>query len=387
MLAVTGKKVNTITNGIIEDGVILIEDGKIKEIGSDVKIPNGVKTLKAEYVMPGLVEAHCHIGIWEEKIGWAGSDGNERTQPATPHVRALDGIKANADEGGLKAALQEGITTAQILPGSANVIGGHGVVIKTAPKTTVDQMLIRSPSGMKIAFGENPMRVYGVEKKELPSTRMGVAGVLREWLQNTKNYMEKKERFSDDPEKKPDLDIKLESLEPVLSKEIPFRAHAHRADDVATAIRICEEFDVDMSWEHATEGHRIAEYIAEKKIPAVWGPSLTSRPKWEMRELSYDTPLTMYEAGVKFAIQTDAVGSTIRFLPICAAFSVKHDLPYDYALKAITIVPAEILGVSDRVGSLEAGKDADLRLLSGDPLELMTKCEKVIINGEVAHSL
>ena len=198
MLAVTGKKVNTITNGIIEDGVILIEDGKIKEIGSNVKIPNGVKTLKAEYVMPGLVEAHCHIGIWEEKIGWAGSDGNERTQPATPHVRALDGIKANADEGGLKAALQEGITTAQILPGSANVIGGHGVVIKTAPKTTVDQMLIRSPSGMKIAFGENPMRVYGVEKKELPSTRMGVAGVLREWLQNTKNYMEKKERFSDE---------------------------------------------------------------------------------------------------------------------------------------------------------------------------------------------
>ncbi len=387
MLAIIGKKVNTITDGIIKDGVILVEDGKIKAIGPDIKIPDGIKPLKAKYVMPGLVEAHCHIGIWEEKIGWAGSDGNEMTEPATPHVRALDGIKANADEGGLEAALHEGITTAQVLPGSANVIGGFGVVLKTTPKTTVDQMVIRNPSGMKIAFGENPRRVYGVDKKTMPSTRMGVAGVLRESLQKTKNYMEKKELFADDPEKKPEVDLRLEALIPVLKKEIPFRAHAHRADDVATAIRICEEFDVEMSWEHATEGHRIADYIAEKKVPAVWGPSLMGRPKWEMRELGYGTPKVMYDAGVKFAIQTDAVGSTIRFLPICAALSVKEGLPYDYALKAITIVPAEIIGVSDRVGSLEVGKDADLRLLSGDPLEFMTRCQKVIIDGEVVHGL
>ena len=387
MHAIIGKKVNTITDGIIKNGVILVEDGKIKEIGPDVKVPDGIKPLKAKYVMPGLVEAHCHIGIWEEKIGWAGSDGNEMTEPATPHVRALDGIKANADESGLEAALHEGITTAQVLPGSANVIGGFGVVIKTAPKTTVDQMIVRNPSGMKIAFGENPMRVYGVQKKVMPSTRMGVAGVLRENLQKAKNYMEKKERFADDPEKIPEVDLRLEALIPVLKKEIPLRAHAHRADDVATAIRICEEFDVEMSWEHATEGHRIADYIAEKNVPAVWGPSLTSRGKWEMRELGYGTPKVMYDAGVKFAIQTDAPGSTIRFLPICAALSVKEGLPYDYALKAITIIPAEILGVADRVGSLEVGKDADLRLLSGDPLEYMTKCQKVIIDGEVVYSL
>jgi imidazolonepropionase-like amidohydrolase len=387
MLAFIGKKVNTITNGIIKNGVVLVEDGKIKAIGADVKIPKGVKPIKAKYVMPGLVEAHCHIGIWEEKIGWAGSDGNEMTEPATPHVRALDGIKANADESGLEAALHEGITTAQVVPGSANVIGGFGLVIKTAPKTTVDQMVLRNPSGMKIAFGENPRRVYGVEKKVMPSTRMGVAGVLRENLQKAKNYMEKKERFADDPEKMPEIDLRLEALIPVLKKEIPFRAHAHRADDVATAIRICEEFDVEMSWEHATEGHRIADYIAEKKVPAVWGPSLTSRGKWEMRELGYGTPKVMYDAGVKFAIQTDAPGSTIRFLPICAALSVKEGLPYDYALKAITIIPAEILGVDDRVGSLEVGKDADLRLLTGDPLDYMTKCKKVIIDGEIVHSL
>lgn len=387
MLAIIGKKVNTITNGIIKDGVILVEDGKIKAIGADVKVPEGIKPIKAKYVMPGLVEAHCHIGIWEEKIGWAGSDGNEMTEPSTPHVRALDGIKANANESGLEAALHEGITTAQVVPGSANVIGGFGVVIKTAPKTTVDQMILRNPSGMKIAFGENPRRVYGVEKKVMPSTRMGVAGVLRENLQKSKNYMEKKERFSDEPEKMPEYDLRLEALIPVLKKEIPFRAHAHRADDVATAIRICEEFDVEMSWEHATEGHRIADFIAEKKVPAVWGPSLTSRGKWEMRELGYGTPKVMYDAGVKFAIQTDAPGSTIRFLPICAALCVKEGLPYDYALKAITIIPAEILGVDDRVGSLEVGKDADLRLLSGDPLDYMTKCQKVIIDGELVHSL
>ncbi len=387
MLAIIGKKVNTITNGIIKDGVVLVENGKIKAIGADVKIPDGTKPLRAKYVMPGLVEAHCHIGIWEEKIGWAGSDGNEMTDPATPQVRALDGIKANANEGGLEAALHEGITTAQVLPGSANVIGGTGVVIKTAVKTTTDEMVIRSPSGMKIAFGENPKRVYGTDKKVMPLTRMGVASVLREWLQKTQNYMEKKERYADDLEKLPEKDLKLEALIPVLKKEIPFRAHAHRADDVTTAIRICEEFDVEMSWEHATEGHRIADYIAEKKVPAVWGPSLTARPKWEMRELSYDTPLVMYEAGVKFAIQTDAVGSSIRFLPICAALSVKHGLPYDYALKAITQIPAEIIGVGDRVGSLEVGKDADLRLLTGDPLDIQTKVQRVIIDGKIAYSL
>jgi len=231
----------------VVDGIILIDKGKIKAVGPDVKVPEGVKTLKARVVMPGLVEAHCHIGIWEETIGWAGSDGNEATDPSTPHVRALDGIKANADEGGLAAALQEGVTTAQVLPGSANVIGGYGVVIKTAPKTTADEMVIRSPSGMKIAFGENPRRIYGVEQKKMPSTRMGVAGVLREWLQKTRNYLDKQEMFKDDPEKQPEHDIRLEALAPVLRKEIPLRAHAHRADDVVTAIRICEEFDVEMS--------------------------------------------------------------------------------------------------------------------------------------------
>jgi len=387
LLAIKGGKIFTITNGTIEEGTVLIDEGKIVDVGADVTVPEGAEVIDAsgKIVMPGLVEAHCHIGISEETIGWAGSDGNERTDPATPNVRALDGIKANADEKGLEAALKEGITTAQILPGSANVIGGTGVVVKTAPKVVVDDMVIRSPSGMKVAFGENPRRVYGVELKKMPSTRMGVAGIIREYLQKTKDYMEKKERFKDDPDKMPDVDMKLEALEPVLRGEIPLRVHAHRADDVATAVRIAEEFGVDMSWEHATEGHRIAEWIAEKGIPAVWGPSLTARRKWEMRELNFDTPKALHDAGVKFAIQTDAAGQNVAFLTLCAGMAVKHGLPYDVALKAITITPAEFIGVADRVGSIEKGKDADIRIVDGDPLELRTKVEMVLIDGKVVY--
>ena len=387
MIAIKDGKIFTITKGVIDKGTVLVEDGKIKAVGKNVKIPKGAEVIDAsgKVVMPGLVEAHCHIGIWEETIGWAGSDGNEATEPATPHMRAIDAIKANADEGGLEAALKAGITTAQVLPGSANVIGGWGVVIKTTPRVVVDDMVLLHPSGMKVAFGENPRRVYGVEQKKMPSTRMGVAGILRDWLQKTKNYIEKKERFKDEPEKMPEVDVKLEALEPVLRGEIPLRAHAHRADDIATAVRIAEEFGVKISWEHATEGHRIAEWIAEKGIPAVWGPSLTARGKWEMRELDFSTPKTLHDAGVKFAIQTDALGQPIGFLPLCAGLAVKHGLPYDAALKAITITPAEIIGVADRVGSIEKGKDADLRILDGDPLELRTKVEMVLIDGEIVY--
>ena len=389
MLAIRGGKILTITDGTIEEGTILIDEGRIVDVGADVKVPKEAEVIDAsgKVVMPGLVEAHCHIGIWEETIGWAGSDGNEMTDPATPHMRAIDAIKANADEGGLEAALKAGITTAQILPGSANVIGGTGVVLKTAQKVVVDEMVIRNPSGMKIAFGENPRRVYGVEQKKMPSTRMGVAAVLREWLTKARNYMEKKEQFKDDLEKMPERDPKLEALELVLRREIPLRAHAHRADDVATAVRIAEEFDIDMSWEHATEGHRVAKWLAEKGVPAVWGPSLTARGKWEMRELSFETPMKFYEAGVKFAIQTDAIGQNIAFLPICAGMAVKSGLPYEAALKAITINPAEILGVADRVGSIEKGKDADIRILDGDPLELRTKVERVIIDGNTVYKV
>jgi imidazolonepropionase-like amidohydrolase len=390
MLAIKGGKILTITKGVIDNGVVLVENGKIKAVGKDVKIPADAKVINAnrKVVMPGLVEAHCHIGITEETVGWYGNDSNETTEPITPQMRAIDGIKANADERGLEAALMTGITTAQILPGSANVIGGTGVILKTAPKVVVDDMIVKNPSGMKVAFGENPRRVYGVELKRMPSTRMGVAALLREWLNRALLYSEKKKAATalNDPIKMPEADPRLEALLPVIYKEIPLRVHAHRADDLATAVRTCEEFGLEMSWEHATEGHRIAKWLAEKKISAVWGPSLVARGKWEMRELSFETPRVLHEAGVHFAIQTDAVGSTISFLPICAGLACRDGLPYEEALKSITINSAEIIGVGDRVGSLEKGKDADIRILSGDPLELRTKVEKVIIDGELAWS-
>ncbi|MBN2336561.1 amidohydrolase [Candidatus Bathyarchaeota archaeon] len=387
MLAIKGGKVLTITKGVIDGGTVLIKDGKIDKVGKNVKIPKDAEVIDAsgKVVMPGLVEAHCHIGIYEEGIGWAGSDGNEMTTPATPEVKAIDGIKANADEMGLRSAVEAGITTANIMPGSANVIGGWGVVVKTAPKTTVEDMVVMNPSGMKCAFGENPMRVYGADKKQYPMTRMGEAAVLRKWLQDAKTYMEKKERFKDDPEKLPDANLQLEALIPVMKREIPLKVHSHRADDIAIAIRVAEEFGVKLTWEHATEGHRNAEWIAKKGIPAVWGPSLMGRPKWEMRELSFDTPKALYDAGVKFAIQTDSLGRDVAFLPVCATLAVRHGLPRDEALKAITINPAEILGVADRVGSIEEGKDADIRIMSGDPLDVLSVVEMVIIDGKVEY--
>ena len=386
MLAIKGGKILTITKGTIEKGTILIEDGKIVDVGPNVKIPEGAEVIDAtgKVVMPGLVEAQCAIGITEESIGWAGSDSNETTNPATPQMYALDGIKANADEGGLRAALETGVTTAQILPGSGNVIAGNAVVVKTAPKDVADQMVLKNPSGMKVTFGDSPRRTYGQSQRKAPSTRMGVAGILREWLVKTQNYMKKKERAKDDPSKMPDRDLNLEALEPVLRGELPLLAHAHRADDITSVIRIAEEFGVNVVWHHAAEGHRVAELIAEKEIPTVHGPAMRSG-SWETREMSFKTAKVLHDAGVKIAITSNATSQAIRLIPLIAALYVKNGLPRDVALKAITIDPAEILGVADRVGSIEKGKDADLRVLSGDPLDIKTKVEMVLIEGKVLY--
>ncbi|MCD6263296.1 amidohydrolase [Candidatus Bathyarchaeota archaeon] len=387
MLAIKGGKILTITQGTIERGTILIEDGKILDVGVDVQIPEGAEVIDAtgKVVMPGLVEAQCHLGIVEESIGWAGADSDETTDPATPQMRVIDGIKANADEGGLRAALETGVTTIQVLPGSGNVIAGTAAVLKTAPKTVVDEMVVRNPSGMKITFGDMPRRVYGQTQKKTPSTRMGIAGILREWLVKAQNYMRKKELAKEDPSKMPDKDLKLEALEPVLRGEIPLLAHAHRADDIASVVRVAEEFGVKVVWHHATEGHRVAEWVARKGIPAVHGPAMR-RGTWEMREMSFKTAKVLHDAGVKIAITTDATSQAIRLLPLVAALYVKNGLPRDVALRAMTINPAEILGVADRVGSIERGKDADLRILSGDPLDIKSKVEMVLIDGKILYS-
>jgi imidazolonepropionase-like amidohydrolase len=301
-------------------------------------------------------------------------------------MRAIDGIKANADERGLKAALQTGITTAQILPGSANVIGGTGCVVKLTPRPTVAEMVIMDPSGMKCALGENPKRFYGEQQKKAPQTRMGEAAMLRETLERTKIYMDKKAKAGDDSSKLPEYNPKFEALIPVMKGEMPMRIHAHRADDLAIAVRICEEYKLKMSWEHATEGHRIAEWLAKKGVPATFGPSMMGGVKWEMRESYPATAIDLWKAGCKWAFQTDATSQAIQYIIAAPAIAVREGLPEEEALKALTISPAEIIGLSSRVGSLEKGKDADIRVLAGDPLDLRTRVEKVIIDGELVYS-
>lgn len=383
MRAIINGKVYTMAGKVIEGGTILIEAGKIKAVGVNLPLPHGTEIIDAnhKHVMPGIVDAHTHIGIFEQGIGFEGADGNEMTNPATPHLRALDGI--NPMDPAFKGAVAGGITCLTVAPGSANVIGGTAVAIKTWGKL-VDDMVVRDPIGLKIAFGENPKRVYSNQKKT-PSTRMAVASILRENLVAARNYMAKMERAKDDEEKAPDRDLKLEVLVQVLKKEIPLRAHAHRADDITTAIRIAEEFDVDICIEHCTEGHLIADFLGEKKIAAMVGPTLGTRPKIELANTSFSTPGILFRAGVKVALVSDHPVFPVEQLPVQAALVHKAGLPEEETLKAITINPAEIMGIHHRVGSIEPGKDADIIILNGHPFDWRTKVEKTLIDGEIVY--
>lgn len=382
MLAIKGGKVFTMSKaGVIDGGIILIENGKIKAIGKDLAIPEGAQVISAgrKVITPGIIDAHCHAGIGEEGIGFEGRDYNEVTDPTTPHLRAIDAI--NPEDLGLKDALGGGITTICTGPGSANVIGGEMVAMKTYGRT-VDDMIVKHPAGLKSAFGENPKRVYAEQKKS-PVTRMATAAHMREAFVKAQNYLNKIERAQNDPEKMPDRDLRMEAIIRVLKGEIPLRAHAHRADDILTAIRIAEEFGIKIVLEHCTEGHKIADIIAAKKIPAIVGPTLTTRSKYELKDRSLTTPGVLARAGVKIAIMTDHPVIPLHILPIAVGIAVREGLPKEEALKTITINPAEIIGVADRVGSLEKGKDADIVIWSGDPTETATKAEKVFVNGEL----
>lgn len=382
MLAIKGGRVLTMSGAPIECGVVLVEDGKVKAVGTGLGIPDGAQVIDAtgKVVMPGIMDAHTHIGVHEDGIGWEGSDGNEAIDPATPQMRSLDGI--NPEDIAFEDARAAGITACTSAPGSANVLGGEGVVIKTYGKT-VEQMLVRT-WGMKAAFGENPKRVYR-EQKKMPTTRMGTAGVLRENLVKAQNYAKKLALAAHDPDKAPDRDLKMEALVRVLKREHPLRCHAHRADDIVTAIRIADEFNIKISIEHCTEGHKIAAYLAEKGVPCVVGPSLTSRSKVELKDLTFATAGILAKAGVKIALMTDHPVVPLQYLPICAGIAIRAGLDADEALKAITINAAEIMGVADRMGSIEPGKDADIIILSGSPFELKTDVEYTLINGQVVY--
>lgn len=381
MLAITNVRIITVTQGVIERGTVFIEGSQIKAIGEEIAIPEGAQVIDGvgKVLTPGLIDAHSHAGLDEEGFGSEGWDYNEATDPATPWLRAIDGI--NPSEMGLRDAAFNGITTVCVVPGSANVIGGEGIIIHTYGDV-VDEMVVSRDAGLKVAFGENPKRVYQ-EQKKMPTTRMGTAAILRENLVRATNYMAKLEQGQRDPDKAPDRDLRMETLVRVLRREIPLRAHAHRADDIMTALRIAEEFKVRIVIEHATEGQKIAGQLAQRRVPAVVGPSLSSRSKVELRQLDFATPAVLTKAGVKVALTLDHPVIPLKYLPVVAALAVRAGLPEEEAWKAITINPAEILGIDQRVGSIEVGKAADLVLWSGDPLDVRSRAEKTIIGGRL----
>lgn len=362
-------------------GSILIEGTKIKALGADLKVPADSTTVieaDGNWILPGFIDAHTHVGIGEEIYRIEGDDLNEMTDPVTPELRAIDGI--NPEDEGFRDARLGGVTTVFTGPGSGNVIGGTSVVLKTAGKV-VDKMILRDPAGLKIAFGENPKGVYG-EQKKMPMTRMATAALLRQALIDAETYREKQEQGQRDADKKPERELGLDALVLVLERKIPLRAHAHRADDIMTAIRIAQEFRVDLVLDHCTEGHKIAAELAEYGYPAVVGPSLVNRAKVELKDKSFKTAGILAKIGVKVAIMTDHSVTPIEHLPLLAALAVKDGLEEEEGLKAITINAAEILGVSDRVGSLEVGKDADIVIWNTHPLALAAKPLHVFINGE-----
>lgn len=384
MILIKNGKIYTMAGQVIENGSILIADGKIKEVGKNIVAPLDAEIIDAgsRMVLPGFVDGHSHVGMWEEGIGFEGSDGNEAVDPVTPHLRAVDAI--NPMDEGFKNAYMAGITSLATGPGSANVIGGLSTAIKTYGRR-VDDMIIKDPLAMKIALGENPKTVYSEQKKS-PTTRMATAAILRENLYKAKTYIKKKELAEDDPSKMPDYDIKMEALELVINKEIPLKAHAHRADDILTALRIAKEFDVDITLEHCTEGHLIADYLAKEGKGALVGPTLSSKSKVELKDLTFETPRILHEAGVKVGIITDDPVIPIQYLPLCAGLAVKAGLGEMEALKAITINNAEIIGIDDRVGSIEVGKDADIVIFDGNPIrDIGCKTYTTIIDGQVVY--
>jgi len=383
MIAIINAKIHTITNGILEKGSILVEEGKIKAIGESIEIPKDAMVVDAsnQWITPGIIDAHTHVGIFEETVGWAGADGNEMTDPATPHVRALDAI--NPFDQGFKDAYQGGVTTVQIMPGSANVIGGEMSIVKTFGRV-IDEMIVKDLSGLKIAFGENPKRVYG-DKKQMPSTRMGTAAVLRENLIKAQNYLRKLENGEVDSTKVLEVDLKMETLIKVLKREIPVRAHAHRADDIMTAIRIAEEFNLDLTLEHCTEGHLIADIIGAKGYKAAVGPTMSNRSKFELGDKGWHTLVALDQAGVPVSIITDHPVIPIEYINVTAAIAVREGLGEESAWKALTINPASHLGIEERVGSLEVGKDADIVVWSGHPFDFMTKVNMTMIDGNIVY--
>jgi len=374
----------------LENTALVLRDGKISSISSikEIKPPKKAEVfnLEGRVITPGLIDAHVHMGTFNEGFPEDYADGNEMVEPLTPHLRILDALYP--DDTSFSDALSGGVTCVQSLPGSANVIGGQGLIVKTKPDI-VEHMVVRAPSGMKAALGENPIRVYTAMKKA-PNTRMGVAAVMREAFVKAQNYRARKEAAES---KKPtkntkntfDRDLSMESLLPVLDGILSLRIHCHRMDDIQTAVRIAEEFNLNFTLEHCTEGHKIASWLAGKKVFAAVGPTMCTKPKIELRNKTWDTPRILWENGVHFCIISDHPVVPIEHLNVYASLAIRAGLPADEALKGITIYAAEHLGIEDRVGSIEKGKDADIAVWDGEPLDSRSHAVKTFIDGELVY--
>ena len=380
MLLIQNAHILPIVGDEIENGSLLLDQGKIAAIGTKFPVPPEAEVIDAQgrLVTPGCIDAHCHVGLDNEAMNWEGADFNEMVDPITPQMRAIDSI--NPLDEGLADAVQGGVTTVCTGPGSANVVGGTFAVIKLYGKR-VDKMILKDPAAMKCAFGENPKGCYGKNGSKAPMTRMGTAALLRELLFKARRYRD--DKLSG---KEPAFDMKLEAMLPVMAGEIPLKCHCHRADDILTAVRIAKEFGLRATLDHCTDGELIADELAEEDFHVFIGPSLGHKSKIELKNKSFTTPGVLNRAGLTVSIITDAPVIPLRYLPMCAGLAVNSGLDKAEAWKAITINPAVSLGVADRVGSLEPGKDADVVIWTADPLsEIGGEAWCTIIDGRVVY--
>ena len=382
MLIINGT-VHTMDSMTIPNGYVAVSGEKITAVGPMEEAPKEwegeLLDAKGGDILPGFIDAHCHLGMMEDGLGFEGNDGNENTNPSTPQLRAVDSI--NPQDRCFEEAREGGVTTVITGPGSANPIGGQLAAIKTAGRW-VDEMVIRAPVAMKMAMGENPKKVYN-SQHECPITRMATAFIIRDNLRRAQEYGEKLERAAADKKvAKPDYNAKMEALLPVVRGELPVHFHAHRADDIATAIRIAKEFHLKCVIVHCTEGHLIPELLQKEGIPAIAGPILTDRSKPELRNLTIEGPSILTLNGVQTAICTDHPVIPTQYLPLSATLAVRGGMQPEAALAAITIIPARICGIDDRVGSLTPGKDADIVVMSGHPINALSRVLTVLINGK-----
>ncbi len=382
MLLIKNGYIKTMAGPDLKKGCVLIgDDGKIHAVGELLEAPGDCRVIDAQgrLVTPGCVEAHCHIGLDNEAMGWEGHDYNEIVDPITPQLRAIDSV--NPQDEAFANALRGGVTSACTGPGSANVIGGTFVALKLAG-SRVDDMIIRDPVAMKCAFGENPKRCYGQGMKKTPMTRMAVAALLRETLFKARRYQQDKLEG-----KNPAFDMKMEAMLPVLERKIPLKAHAHRADDILTAIRVAKEFQVDITLDHCTDGALIAGELAREGKPCFVGPSLGGKSKLELANKSFATAKILCEAGLNVSIITDAPVIPLQYLPLCAGLAVREGLSGDDAWRAITVNPANATGIGHRVGSLEPGKDGDVVIWTDDPLTTIGgEAWITVVDGKIVYS-